>query len=83
MGSKVYVVAGENSTYSLVNSIEMLDITKKERGWHLFNVYGLTERRLPAVCMINDKDFVVMGGFDQEEYLSDVLVVDTTTLTGS
>ena len=79
MGSKVYVVAGENSSTPL-DSIEMLNVAIGG-DWHIFRVDGLSLRTDPAVSCVSDSEIIVMGGEHNFVWLSDALIINTVEIT--
>ena len=49
--------------------------------WELIQVPqdNLSPRAVPAVTPINDNEIVIMGGWDGDKRISDVVIFDTTT----
>ena len=80
----VYVFCGWDGIYNL-NSIEMITestlLANATTLWHLINVAEniLIKRTYPAVAPLNDTEIAILGGYDGNSTLSDVIVFNTTT----
>ena len=81
----VYVFCGGTNVY--LNSIEMISesslLANATTLWQLINVAEniLTKRADPAVAPLNDTEIAILGGWDGNNDLSDVIVFNTTTKT--
>lgn len=56
--------------------------TQNSNKWHVFTVSAISARKNPAVSPISETSFVVMGGYNGDGLLPDV-IVDIRSETGS
>ena len=80
MGNEVYVFCGWDGSQYL-SSIECLNVAEQQAAWEIFTVDALTVRNSPVVCPLSDSDFVIMGGYADCNYLSDVIILDKRSRT--
>ena len=81
----VYVFCGWDEYSRKTNSIESISenylFSKSTATWQLIEVPQkiLIPRSFPAVAPINDTEIAILGGYSYPCYLSDVVVLNTTT----
>ena len=84
--SKVYYTGDllKSNTYdAMVNpgSIDYMDVAVSSQ-WQIISLSVIKVLTYPAICAINHKEVIIMGGIDKKKnHIRDIVIVDTESKT--